>query len=473
MMLRPLLRSLGLALGLSAIATAAENGRGRDQRVPNQPTQNSPCLNVPVHPFDVVLGRPTRDSVTASVLTYQDAEGCLAYGTQRGVYPQQTPTRPFKNGQPLEIVLGSLRPDTQYFYQLRLGGNHHAEGTFHTQRPPGSTFSFTIIADSHLDSRVSADFYQRTLADALTDAPDFHIDLGDTFMTEKHDHRENATRQYLAQRFYFGQLCASAPLFLVLGNHDGENPHGRGRDPEGLALWSNGMRKRYFPNPVPDGFFSGDATPYPAAGLLQDYYAWQWGDALFVVLDPFWFSQSERGQGNNWSRSLGADQYHWLQRTLAASQARFKFIFIHHLIGGLNDQCRGGAEAATFFEWGGQNADHTDGFNTNRPGWPVPIHQLLVQNRVSIVFHGHDHLYAQQNLDGIVYQEVPQPGNPGGDRAPRSAAEYGYVTGTILGGSGYLRTQVTPTAVRVEYRCESDGACRTTHAYVLRPASVR
>jgi len=43
-------------------------------------------------------------------------------------------------------------------------------------------------------------------------------------MAEKHDSRVSAAWQYLAQRFYFGQLCHSAPLFLVLGNHDGESP---------------------------------------------------------------------------------------------------------------------------------------------------------------------------------------------------------------------------------------------------------
>ncbi len=36
------------------------------------------------HPLDMVLGRPTRDSVTLSVLVYEDAEGRIAYGTQRG-----------------------------------------------------------------------------------------------------------------------------------------------------------------------------------------------------------------------------------------------------------------------------------------------------------------------------------------------------------------------------------------------------
>lgn len=454
-------------------ATGQQANRGRGQGGPNQPAQNSACLNVPAHPVDLVLGRPTRDSVILSVLTYQDAQGYIVYGTEPGHYPQHTPTRIFKQAAPSEVLLGSLRPDTRYFYQLRLGGTNCGAGGFHTQRPPGSTFTFTLTADSHLDERVRAELYQRTLAGALADAPDFHIDLGDTFMTEKHDHPDNAARQYLAQRFYFGQLCGSAPLFLVLGNHDGEYPHGNGRDPESLALWSSSMRKRYFPNPEPDGFFTGDTTKSAEAGLLQDYYAWQWGDALFVVLDPFWFSQSARGSRDNWSCSLGADQYQWLQRTLEASRARFKFVFIHHLVGGLDNQCRGGAEAAPFYEWGGHNADSSDGFPAHRPGWPAPIHQLLVRHHVSAVFHGHDHLYAAQNLDGLVYQEVPQPGNPGGGRLPRSAAEYGYRSGTVLGGSGYLRIKVSPASATIEFRCLEGANFKSAHAYVIATGSDR
>ena len=55
----------------------------------------------------------------------------------------------------------------------------------------------------------------QTLANALADAPDFHVDLGDTFMTEKHASRESAARQYVAQRYYFGLISHSAPLYLV------------------------------------------------------------------------------------------------------------------------------------------------------------------------------------------------------------------------------------------------------------------
>jgi hypothetical protein len=68
------------------------------------------------------------------------------------------------------------------------------------------------------------------------------------------------------------------------------------------------MRKRYFPNPVPDSFYTGDATQHPQAGLLQDYYAWEWSDALLVVLDPYWFTQRQRGQSDNLKRTLGEGQ---------------------------------------------------------------------------------------------------------------------------------------------------------------------
>jgi len=118
---------------------------------------------------------------------------------------------------------------------------------------------------------------------------------------------------------------------------------------------------------------------------------------------------------------------------------QLQFVFIHQLVGGADEQSRGGAEAVPYYEWGGKNAGGSDGFKQNRAGWPAPIHQLLIQNKVNIVFHGHDHFYAKQDMDGIVYQEVPQPGAPGNGMAPRSAAEDGYKNGVIMGSYGHLR----------------------------------
>jgi phosphodiesterase/alkaline phosphatase D-like protein len=168
------------------------------------------------------------------------------------------------------------------------------------------------------------------------------------------------------------------------------------------------------------------------------------------VLDPFWYSKTSSSK-DPWALTLGETQYKWLQQTLSSSTAKFKFIFIHNLVGGLDGQMRGGIEAAPFFEWGGKNLDGTDGFSLKRPGWSMPIHQLLVKHGVTAVFHGHDHLYAKQDLDGVVYQEVPQPSSLNSQSGSILATEYHYATGTILSSSGHIRVTVGPTLAKVEY----------------------
>ena len=65
-------------------------------------------------------------------------------------------------------------------------------------------------------------------------------------------------------------------------------------------------------------------------------------------------------------------------------------------------------------------------------------------------FHGHDHVYAKQDLDGLVYQEVPQPSASNTNLGTRGR-DYNYVNGTVLGATGFLRVSVSPTDVKVDY----------------------
>jgi hypothetical protein len=74
----------------------------------------------------------------------------------------------------------------------------------------------------------------------------------------------------------------------------------------------------------------------------------------------------------------------------------------------------------------------------------------LVKHGVSIVFHGHDHLFINQDLDGIDYQEVPQPGHPRSGNT-NTAKEYGYLSGEIPSSSGYVRVRVGQDENRVDY----------------------
>ena len=412
-------------------------------------------LAVPAHAFDLILARPEKNSVTLSGLVYEDLEGIVAYGTQPGALRAQLPVRHFTKGQPVEIVLGGLQPDTRYYYQFRSRPDGATQFTdspvysFHTARPPGASFTFTMTADAHLDEHTSPEVYLRTLANIQTDQPDFHLDLGNLFMTDKHATRDEAFRQYLAQRFYLGKIGSSIPVLLALGTHDGES----GKDDDGtagsLAVWANGIRNRYFPDPVPDDFYSGNSRPKPLCGLPQNYFAWEWGDALFVVLDPFSYSTRQRGGGDGWGWSLGETQYRWLKQTLEKSRARFKFVFIHNLLCG-DQAARGGVEVAALNEWGGRNADGSDGFKEHRPGWEMPVHQLLVKNHVAAVFKAHDNFYARQELDGIVYQMIPQPSFAGNDRI-RDLENYGYKKGVFLGNSGHVRVTVSPDQVKVDY----------------------
>jgi hypothetical protein len=61
-------------------------------------------------------------------------------------------------------------------------------------------------------------------------------------------------------------------------------------------------RKDFFPNPTPahDKFYiiSDKAT-------RDNYYAWEWGDALFVILDPFMESSGKGRDWSNWDITLG------------------------------------------------------------------------------------------------------------------------------------------------------------------------
>ena len=73
----------------------------------------------------------------------------------------------------------------------------------------------------------------------------------------------------------------------------------------------------------------------------------------------------------------------------------------------------------------------------------MPVHQLLVRHRVAAVFKAHDNFYARQELDGILYQMVPQPSFAGNDRI-RDLETYGYKQGTFLGNAGHVRVTVSP-----------------------------
>lgn len=403
---------------------------------------------VPAHAYDLLVGRVTKTSASVSVLCYSDLEGTLVYGSAPGKLTKSLPLTKFPKDEPVVLELKELLPGARVFWQVKFTGEKEPspERSFVTARPAGRPVTFSIQADSHLDGGSVQAVYLRSLA-AMHDT-DFLVDLGDTFMTDKYPNFKDSHPQYVAQRYYFDK--AEVPILMVPGNHDGE----RGAD-RNMAAWARQERLRYFPS------------------APENHWAYESGDALLIGLDPYWFTTTRPRRGgaadgisDNWYVTLGKAQYDWLKQTLETSKAKWKFVFIHNLVGGVGKDGRGGAEAAPFWEWGGKSADGTDAFKEKRPGWDSPIHQLLLKNKVSAVFHGHDHLFAHQEADGIVYQCLPQPshGRGGGSR---SAEEYGYKQGKILDGSGILKVTTTPQKASVVFIRTENGDMTPAYRYEL------
>jgi hypothetical protein len=438
-----------------------------------------------------LLARPTDQSITLNAVSNTALEAYVEYGTSSGSYAYATAHVSKAANEPIVIAINGLSANTKYYYRLRyrVSGSEGSfsarpEHAFQTQRPRGSTFTFTIISDSHMNGGGgNVALYEQTLENVGKDNPDFHLDLGDTFWMDNVTDSATANQHYLAQRQWMGAISPSAAIFVAPGNHEQEEAwhlDDTGDPATSLPVLSANARKKYFPNPIPDTFYSGNTDPYSylhGNHLREDYYAWTWGDALFVVIDPYWYTTTKPfflnagggeghdvGSGDRWDWTLGLQQFNWLKQTLENSDATFKFVFDHHPLGGAEDYVRGGANYANLVEWGGYNLNGTTwAFNTRRPGWgDIPIHQLMVANHVSAYFHGHDHLYAYEARDGVIYQEVPSPAFTG---SPNSGYYSGPYTIKVLPSPGHLRVTVSPSRTTVDYVNTNTGL--VNHSYTI------
>jgi hypothetical protein len=417
------------------------------------PAPAAPTSANPAYLATEISGRPTANGLTLNIVPAAEMQIVIAYGTAPGNYTSQTAPATLTANTPHEIELTNLTPDTAYYYSVLSNGTPGPEHSFHTARAPGSAFTFEIQGDSHPErtkNQFDPALYTRTLSGAAADQPDFYIAIGDDFSVDtlKNVNAETVRALYINQRQWLGLV--DAPVFLVNGNHEQASLANLNNTAENVAVWAQTSRNAYYPQPAPDAFYSGDSEPVEFIGPLRDYYAFTWGDALFVVIDPYWHSPqtvdnqfgadrtNDKKNRDMWNTTLGDAQYQWFKQTLETSSAKYKFVFTHHVLG----SGRGGIEMANSFEWG-------DAANlaAHRPGWDKTIHQLMVDNGVTIFFQGHDHIFARQELDGVIYQSLPEPANPFYSWENEDA----YKTGDKFPNSGRVRVSVAPGGVTVDY----------------------
>jgi predicted phosphodiesterase len=348
-------------------------------------------------------------------------------------------------------TVAGLAPGRRYDYDIRAGVAGGQEqslylGSAVTAREPGSAFTFALLSDSHIEPRdpipagttVASDFYgsdESTLlavaADMTASNPDFLINLGD--MLDYHLFGFNdpppdsswSKLAYLNYRRLLGDTIGHAAHFPVIGNWDGEDGFFTLEE----IQRSSSQRMLYLPGPHPD--------TYPQGGSPnEDYYAFSWGDALFVVLNVMTYTPTAHLLGANpglpddWT--LGDEQRMWLDHTLAAATCKWRFLFIHHTVGGA-----AGDTADSAYGRGGGQAAHV--------GEQSVIHDMMRKYGVQIFFYGHDHVFTDMTVDGIHYTLPGSAGAPWKfDRSVTGYAQY-------WPDSGHGRVRVSQDRVLVDF----------------------
>ena len=476
------------------------------------------ALGVTAPVITQVLGRPTNNSIALSVLASQPITTFVEYGTSKGKYTGKTSALQTEPSSPAVFDIRGLRAGTKVYYRVNYKGSSDAnfvngkQYSFTTARKAGSTFSFSVHGDTHPEragKMFNAELYGVTLANIAAQQPDFHIMMGDDFSIDPligkgQADKANVEKIYSTHRNWLTTATSSVPLFLINGNHEQAAAYLLDGTETNPAMLAGNARLKYYPLPAPDSFYSGNTTPVAGIGLPRDYYSWTWGDALFVTLDPYWHSSNPvdnvagvedpsaaKGGGGNkkgqatpaattptapkgngkvtnlWNIGIGDEQYAWLKKTLETSKAKYKFVFAHHVMG----TGRGAVEVSTNYEWGGNDPKGQSTFAKERPNWELPIHDLMVKNKVSIFFQGHDHIFCTQERDGLIYQSMPNPA----DDTFSMFNDDAYKSGTKAPNSGHVRVTVAPAQAKVEYflaaRSQDSGRknLSVAHSYVIKP----
>lgn len=424
-----------------------------------------------------IIGRVTRRTAQVNVVASSRKEYVIKWGNSSDPTKFRREVRLEGSGS-MTAELRNLKPGKRYYYQVavrQLGQAGYQYGPVHsfiTQRRPGSNFSFAVFADAHLvgypHRKLHFDNLVRSVEMAAAEEIDFVVFVGDEvcldgsggkgFSQRVTSSQKEAESRYALWRRIYAPLLESMPAFLALGNHDGEAGFyaTENRDDEIFywQRWGTVARKKYILNPRHNTYPEGGENEGwvgiendPAYGgadegncsPLENYFAWSWGDALFVVIDPFRYTDERGNDPSNWT--LGNAQLEWFERTISESKRRHKFVIAHHLVGGApwsadtrkpGNYGRGGAE---YSHWGEHDI----------------IHQLMKRHGARFFLYGHDHIFRVSTKNDIDYISC-------GRHSSTSNIWWSNIGWREIYGDdfdalvGYTLIDVSPDSVRVRYK---------------------
>ena len=408
------------------------------------------------------LARPTTNSILVNARNgHMEASAALQFRASEAEGPNSW----VDFGDPLSVAAGEflnwnvtgLATGSDYEYRVRMatpGGDPRpvATGGFTTQRTGEVAFKAALMTDAHtgtfVDGEAPIEVLDEVVRNLRRERADFVLALGDNVAWPTSRNRPQlddvgATRAYDMYRRHTAPLSMSCPHFGLIGNWEGET----GKVPAESSALVAAVRRQYTPNP--------DHRTYPQGGSPnEDYYAFDWGPVLFVVLNvqsyttPSGDMPSERDDVTvveDWT--LGSEQFAWMERVLTDSSHPFKFICIHHAVGG-----NAANETETLYGRGGGRAAEV--------GEQRLIHEMMQDLGVQIFFHGHDHVFVDQVVDGIHYS---MPGSCG---APWKFGRDITAYQRHWADSGHARLSVRPERAAVAF---VNQAGQVIHEYSVLP----
>ncbi len=240
-----------------------------------------------------------------------------------------------------EVLITGLQPSTKYAYRVGGGGAWSAAQEF-TTAPADGCEPFTFIAAG--DHRSDDDFgpnpkWASILSEMAATGALFIVETGDLVkdgeeISQWRNHMEMGASE-------MGQIA----LMPSFGNHDAD-------DVTGNAAAFNQLF----------------ALPTNASTGSEDFYAFEYGHAVFVALSTATFDDA----------AGLAQQAQWLDETLEAHSSKlWKFVYVHHPV------------HTSYVDLGFADLNHPPDERGQNSHW-VPIFD---KHHVDVVFAGHNHFY--------------------------------------------------------------------------------
>jgi len=318
-----------------------------------------------------------------------------------------------------EATVSGLNPATTYYYAVYNGDHHLAGGdeTHHfTTHPAAGTqasLRFWVVGDSGTGGRVQAKVHtaMREFTRRQDHPIDIYLHVGDMAYGRGTD--EEFTRNFFTP---YRQTLRNTVCWPAMGNHEGKTSDGKTQ-----------VGPYYDCYVLPT---HGEAGGLPSG--TEAYYAFDYGNAHFIVLNSY-----------DLDRSSDAPMARWLQSDLEHTTADWIFAYWHH----------------PPYSKGSHDSDAEHELVEMREN----IMPILEAGGVDMVFSGHSHIYERSMLidgayatpttaEGVILDDGD--GDPNGDGSYRKSTGLYPHEGTVAvvtghGGAGVGRKGTSPVMRRV------------------------